>query len=98
MYVFYQFPAAFEFNEYFLITILDHLYSCLFGTFMCNSEQQRLKEVCKEFVRSDYRYIEQYCGFMQNKFVSYSAMNSNTYLCICFPGITKEDGITVVFD
>uniref|UniRef100_A0A8C1UIU1 Phosphatidylinositol-3,5-bisphosphate 3-phosphatase MTMR2 n=1 Tax=Cyprinus carpio TaxID=7962 RepID=A0A8C1UIU1_CYPCA len=39
-----QFPAAFEFNEYFLITILDHLYSCLFGTFLCNSEQQRLKE------------------------------------------------------
>ena len=40
-----KFPAAFEFNEYFLITILDHLYSCLFGTFMCNSEQQRVKEV-----------------------------------------------------
>ncbi|XP_055370645.1 myotubularin-related protein 2 isoform X3 [Betta splendens] len=40
-----QFPAAFEFNEYFLVTILDHLYSCLFGTFLCNSEQQRLKEV-----------------------------------------------------
>ena len=40
-----QFPTAFEFNEYFLITILDHLYSCLFGTFLCNSEQQRGKEV-----------------------------------------------------
>lgn len=40
-----KFPAAFEFNEYFLVTILDHLYSCLFGTFLCNSEQQRLKEV-----------------------------------------------------
>uniref|UniRef100_A0A3Q2Q632 Phosphatidylinositol-3,5-bisphosphate 3-phosphatase MTMR2 n=1 Tax=Fundulus heteroclitus TaxID=8078 RepID=A0A3Q2Q632_FUNHE len=39
-----QFPAAFEFNEYFLVTILEHLYSCLFGTFLCNSEQQRLKE------------------------------------------------------
>uniref|UniRef100_A0A668AWD0 Phosphatidylinositol-3,5-bisphosphate 3-phosphatase MTMR2 n=1 Tax=Myripristis murdjan TaxID=586833 RepID=A0A668AWD0_9TELE len=39
-----QFPAAFEFNEYFLVTILDHLYSCLFGTFLCNSEQQRVKE------------------------------------------------------
>ncbi|XP_066515700.1 myotubularin-related protein 2 isoform X2 [Hoplias malabaricus] len=39
-----QFPAAFEFNEYFLITVLDHLYSCLFGTFLCNSEQQRVKE------------------------------------------------------
>lgn len=41
----FKFPAAFEFNEYFLVTILDHLYSCLFGTFLCNSEQQRLKEV-----------------------------------------------------
>lgn len=40
-----QFPTAFEFNEYFLITILDHLYSCLFGTFLCNSEHQRGKEV-----------------------------------------------------
>lgn len=31
-----QFPCAFEFNEHFLITILDHLYSCRFGTFLCN--------------------------------------------------------------
>uniref|UniRef100_A0A3Q2XBK6 phosphatidylinositol-3,5-bisphosphate 3-phosphatase n=1 Tax=Hippocampus comes TaxID=109280 RepID=A0A3Q2XBK6_HIPCM len=35
-----QFPAAFEFNELFLLTLLDHLYSCLFGTFLCNSEQE----------------------------------------------------------
>uniref|UniRef100_A0AAR2KMW1 Phosphatidylinositol-3,5-bisphosphate 3-phosphatase MTMR2 n=1 Tax=Pygocentrus nattereri TaxID=42514 RepID=A0AAR2KMW1_PYGNA len=40
-----QFPAAFEFNESFLVTVLDHLYSCLFGTFLYNSEQQRVKEV-----------------------------------------------------
>uniref|UniRef100_A0A8C9S737 phosphatidylinositol-3,5-bisphosphate 3-phosphatase n=1 Tax=Scleropages formosus TaxID=113540 RepID=A0A8C9S737_SCLFO len=41
-----QFPSAFEFNELFLITILDHLYSCLFGTFLYNSEQERVnKEV-----------------------------------------------------
>ncbi|XP_064184527.1 myotubularin-related protein 1a isoform X2 [Anguilla rostrata] len=41
-----QFPAAFEFNELFLITILDHLFSCLFGTFLYNSEQERVsKEV-----------------------------------------------------
>ncbi|KAG7280418.1 hypothetical protein CRUP_028158 [Coryphaenoides rupestris] len=36
-----QFPAAFEFNELFLVTVLDHLYSCLFGTFLCNSEQEK---------------------------------------------------------
>uniref|UniRef100_A0A7N6FC59 phosphatidylinositol-3,5-bisphosphate 3-phosphatase n=1 Tax=Anabas testudineus TaxID=64144 RepID=A0A7N6FC59_ANATE len=38
-----QFPAAFEFNELFLITVLDHLYSCLFGTFLYNSEEERTK-------------------------------------------------------
>ena len=40
-----QFPNAFEFNDLFLITILDHLYSCLFGTFLGNSELQRKNEV-----------------------------------------------------
>ena len=36
-----QFPNAFEFNEYFLSTVLDHLYSCLFGTFLYNSDKER---------------------------------------------------------
>eukprot|EP00003_Mantamonas_plastica_P029268 TRINITY_DN68_c0_g1_i10.p1 TRINITY_DN68_c0_g1~~TRINITY_DN68_c0_g1_i10.p1 ORF type:complete len:1216 (-),score=382.55 TRINITY_DN68_c0_g1_i10:437-4084(-) len=36
-----QFPTAFEFNENFLIAILDHLYSCQFGTFLCNCERER---------------------------------------------------------
>lgn len=40
-----QFPHALEFNEYFLITILDHLYSCRFGTFLCNTERERNAEV-----------------------------------------------------
>lgn len=41
----FKFPSAFEFNELFLITILDHLYSCLFGTFLSNCEQHLFKEV-----------------------------------------------------
>uniref|UniRef100_A0A665V1L8 phosphatidylinositol-3,5-bisphosphate 3-phosphatase n=1 Tax=Echeneis naucrates TaxID=173247 RepID=A0A665V1L8_ECHNA len=41
-----QFPAAFEFNELFLVTMLDHLYSCLFGTFLFNSEEERVAKVC----------------------------------------------------
>uniref|UniRef100_A0A8B9FT47 Myotubularin n=1 Tax=Amazona collaria TaxID=241587 RepID=A0A8B9FT47_9PSIT len=43
-----QFPTAFEFNEQFLITILDHLYSCRFGTFLYNSESSREKEKVTE--------------------------------------------------
>ncbi|XP_004398140.1 PREDICTED: myotubularin-related protein 2 isoform X2 [Odobenus rosmarus divergens] len=52
-----QFPTAFEFNEYFLITILDHLYSCLFGTFLCNSEHQRGKENLPKRTVSLWSYI-----------------------------------------
>ncbi|XP_065667293.1 myotubularin-related protein 2 isoform X3 [Hydra vulgaris] len=44
-----QFPCAFEFNEHFLITILTHLNSCLFGTFLYNSETERVKEdICNK--------------------------------------------------
>jgi myotubularin-related protein 1/2 len=36
-----QFPNSFEFNSYMLIIIMDHLYSCLFGTFLFNSQMER---------------------------------------------------------
>ncbi|KAL1491072.1 hypothetical protein ABEB36_011725 [Hypothenemus hampei] len=51
-----QFPNAFEFNEHFLITILDHLYSCRFGTFLCNSERERILEKIKETTVSLWSY------------------------------------------
>ncbi|KAL0592274.1 hypothetical protein ABG067_000382 [Albugo candida] len=38
-----QFPCAFEFNERFLILILDHLHSCRFGTFLYNCEKERVQ-------------------------------------------------------
>ncbi|KAM5128367.1 myotubularin isoform 3-T3 [Callospermophilus lateralis] len=43
-----QFPTAFEFNEQFLITILDHLYSCRFGTFLFNCESARERQKVTE--------------------------------------------------
>ncbi|XP_040856069.1 myotubularin isoform X3 [Ochotona curzoniae] len=45
---FASFPTAFEFNERFLITILDHLYSCRFGTFLLNCESAREKQKVAE--------------------------------------------------
>ncbi|KAJ7410640.1 Myotubularin-related protein 2 [Willisornis vidua] len=68
-----QFPTAFEFNEYFLITILDHLYSCLFGTFLCSSEQQRVKESLPKKTVSLWSYINsQLEDFTNPLYVSYS--------------------------
>ncbi|CAG8717500.1 7112_t:CDS:2, partial [Dentiscutata heterogama] len=37
-----QFPTRFEFNEKFLIELHYHCYSCQFGTFLCNSEKERM--------------------------------------------------------
>ncbi|XP_068919132.1 myotubularin-related protein 1 isoform X3 [Petaurus breviceps papuanus] len=63
-----QFPSAFEFNELFLITILDHLYSCLFGTFLCNCEQQRLKEGVNTKTISLWSYINSQLDEFSNPF------------------------------
>ncbi|CAM4520787.1 unnamed protein product [Leuciscus chuanchicus] len=52
-----QFPTAFEFNELFLVTILDHLYSCLFGTFLYNSEQERVEKALNSKTVSLWSYI-----------------------------------------
>ncbi|KAK8733388.1 hypothetical protein OTU49_006613, partial [Cherax quadricarinatus] len=42
-----QFPHAFQFTEDLLITLLNHLYSCLFGTFLYNSERERMEKEVK---------------------------------------------------
>lgn len=36
-----QYPDRFEFNEEYLLDLYEHLYSCRFGTFLFNSENQR---------------------------------------------------------
>ncbi|KAI1898880.1 hypothetical protein AGOR_G00076960 [Albula goreensis] len=63
-----QFPAAFEFNELFLITILDHLYSCLFGTFLYNSEQERISKEVPSKTVSLWSYINSQAEDFTNPF------------------------------
>ncbi|KAJ8403848.1 hypothetical protein AAFF_G00347160 [Aldrovandia affinis] len=36
-----QFPCVFEFNEAFLVKLVQHTYSCLYGTFLCNNARER---------------------------------------------------------
>lgn len=47
-----QFPCAFEFNEQFLVTILDHLYTGLFGTFLHNCVRERQEAHLRELTPS----------------------------------------------
>ncbi|GAB1216905.1 hypothetical protein ATERTT37_006124 [Aspergillus terreus] len=53
----YQHPTRFEFNERFLRRLLYHLYSCQFGTFLFNSEKERVECKAKERTRSVWDYF-----------------------------------------
>ena len=43
-----QFPTAFEFTPALLEFIVDNVYSCRFGTFLCNFDKERIEEKVKE--------------------------------------------------
>ncbi|TSL34627.1 Myotubularin-related protein 1 [Bagarius yarrelli] len=63
-----QFPSAFEFNELFLLTVLDHLYSCLFGTFLYNSEQESMEKGIQSTTISLWSYINSQLEDFTNPF------------------------------
>lgn len=53
----YQYPDRFEFNERFLRRLLYHLYSCQYGTFLFNNEQERVDARVSEKTRSVWDYF-----------------------------------------
>ncbi|KAF0760197.1 hypothetical protein AaE_003600, partial [Aphanomyces astaci] len=61
-----QFPCSFEFNTRYLILILDHLYSCRFGTFLYDSEQRRVVEESRAPTTSLWTYLSS----LERSFVS----------------------------
>ncbi|KAG6609501.1 putative alpha-1,3-mannosyltransferase [Phytophthora cinnamomi] len=52
-----QYPTECEFNESFLLTLADHVYSCKFGTFMFDCERQRKDFFAKHRVFSIWSEI-----------------------------------------
>lgn len=73
-----QFPNAMEFNEQFLITILDHLFSCRFGTFLCNNENERVKEDLKNKTCSLWSFMNASLEQYRNPF--YNSKNTGRAL------------------
>lgn len=53
----YQYPTRFEFNERFLRRLLYHLYACQYGTFLFNSERERVESKAKDRTRSVWDYF-----------------------------------------
>eukprot|EP01087_Luapelamoeba_hula_P021583 TRINITY_DN7582_c0_g1_i1.p1 TRINITY_DN7582_c0_g1~~TRINITY_DN7582_c0_g1_i1.p1 ORF type:complete len:621 (-),score=159.07 TRINITY_DN7582_c0_g1_i1:89-1951(-) len=55
-----QFPTSFEFNQHLLITILDAVYSCQFGTFLFNTERERKVAKLTENTISLWTWVEKH--------------------------------------
>lgn len=53
----HQYPTRFEFNERFLRRLLYQLYSCQYGTFLYNSEKDRVEAGIKDKTRSVWDYF-----------------------------------------
>uniref|UniRef100_A0A8D0C901 Myotubularin related protein 6 n=1 Tax=Scleropages formosus TaxID=113540 RepID=A0A8D0C901_SCLFO len=52
-----QFPQAFQFSEWFLIQIHEHVHSCQFGNFLCNSQRQREELQLREKTYSLWSFL-----------------------------------------
>lgn len=52
-----QHPAKFEFNERFLRRLVYHLYSCQYGTFLADTERERVEGRLGEKTRSVWDYF-----------------------------------------
>jgi myotubularin-related protein 6/7/8 len=53
----HQHPTRFEFSERFLRRLLYHLYSCQYGTFLFDSEKERIDARARERTRSVWDYF-----------------------------------------
>ena len=52
-----QFPTHFQFNSRLLVTIMNHVYSCRFGTFLMNSPKERVKATLSLRTASLWTYL-----------------------------------------
>ncbi|XP_060737230.1 myotubularin-related protein 3 isoform X1 [Tachysurus vachellii] len=70
-----QFPCSFEFNEAFLVKLVQHTYSCLFGTFLCNSKKEREDQHIQERTCSVWSLLHPAnCSFKNMLYSSQSEM------------------------
>lgn len=72
-----QCPTEFEFNEDFLITIHDHVYSCQFGTFVGNCERERKELGLSEKTYSLWAFLDSRIEDYQNPFYDPILNNDN---------------------
>lgn len=53
-----QYPCSFEFSEAYLIKLITHVYSCMFGTFLCNGPKERSEHRIVETTAQVWKLLE----------------------------------------
>ncbi|KAG1681495.1 Myotubularin-related protein 3 [Nymphon striatum] len=66
-----QYPCYFEFNEAYLVKLAQHIYSCLFGTFLCNNESARYNNKVRERTFSLWSFFRSYQTHFKNYLFTY---------------------------
>uniref|UniRef100_A0A6B2L126 Myotubularin phosphatase domain-containing protein n=1 Tax=Arcella intermedia TaxID=1963864 RepID=A0A6B2L126_9EUKA len=81
----HQFPTEFGFTEDLLRTVIEHFYSCQFGTFLVNSEQEQHLLHLRQKTVSLWTYVNHPSNFnrFQNpffRFAKHFGPNGSTFL------------------
>lgn len=61
-----QYPDAFEFNETLLLFLLEHVYSCQFGTFLCNNVREREEAELSKKTPSIWTAVHRHVPYFRN--------------------------------
>lgn len=77
--IYSQFPTRFEFNETFLIELHYHCYSCQFGTFLFNSEKERMDYNAAGLTYSVWDYFNTYKEKFINELYDNGAKNHEEF-------------------
>jgi len=64
-----QFPNAFEFNVRYLLVLSEHIYSCRFGTLICDNEKEREVDASiRERTYCLWNYLDENKLYLMNDF------------------------------
>uniref|UniRef100_A0A8C7UW48 phosphatidylinositol-3,5-bisphosphate 3-phosphatase n=1 Tax=Oncorhynchus mykiss TaxID=8022 RepID=A0A8C7UW48_ONCMY len=84
-----QFPCSFEFNEAFLVKMVQHSYSCLFGTFLCNSGKEREDRRVRERTCSVWSLLRPANRILRN--MLYSSHSETLWLLFSSPTTPSDE-------
>jgi len=83
-----QFPSFFEFNEEFLLFVADCVFNARFGTFLFDSEKQRVSENAKEKTISLWTFTQLNKELFSNPFAG-SGGSSTKAAAVLLPNIAN---------